>query len=304
MNVAEPSGGDVVRLQALIARQRRELDRMRTQAATRSVVDLAIGMLMEQLNCSPVEARQQLARLALQAGDSLAGLAAQITRQSPPAGADDPGGPADPGARGLSLAWAAAEAAPDGSAVATALLDEVLAGTGAVAVALWLLEPDGGLELAGQAGFEAREASRWRRIHPDMRTLPHDVARDEVETWWPAGPPEGDDRPLMGRWPGGARAGLPLRDSGMTVGSMVVCWPEPLAEFPAPLRRQLAALADLAAHALEAEPGGSTAGSGSWVLGLMDGLVGALLFAHAVRDDDGEVTDFRFDHVSPGFRDP
>jgi serine phosphatase RsbU (regulator of sigma subunit)/PAS domain-containing protein len=304
MNVTEPSGADVARLKALIARQRRELDRMRSQAATRSVVDLAIGMLMEQLHCSPVEARRQLARLARESGDSITGLAAQVTRQPPPAGADEPVDPADPGARGLSLAWAAARAAPDGTAVATALLDEVLADTGAVAVALWLLEPDGGLELAGQAGFEAREASRWRRIHPDMRTLARDVARDGVETWWPTGPPEGDDRPLMGRWPGGARVGLPLRDSGVTLGSMVVCWPEPLAEFPAPLRRQLAALADLAAHALGAEPGGSAAGSRSWVFGLMDGLVGGFLFAHAVRDDNGEVTDFRIDHVSPGFRDP
>ena len=264
-------------------------------------MDLAIGMLMEQLHCSPVEARRQLARLARESGDSITDLAAQITRQPPPAGADDP---ADPGARGLSLAWAAAQAAPDGTAVATALLDEVLADTGAVAVALWLLEPDGGLELAGQAGFEAREASRWRRIHPDMRTLARDVARDGVETWWPAGQPEGDDRPLMGHWPGGARAGLPLRDPGVTLGSMVICWPEPLAGFPAPLRRQLAALADLAAQALGAEHGGSAAGSRSWVFGLMDGLVGGFLFAHAVRDDDGEVTDFRIDHVSPGFRDP
>ena len=302
--MAEPSGADVARLKALIARQRRELDKMRSQAATRAVVDLAIGMLMEQLHCSPVEARQQLARLARESGDSVAGLAAQITRQPPPEGADDPADQADPGARGLSLAWAATEAAPDGAAVAAALLDEVLAATGAVAVALWLLEPDGGLELAGQAGFDAREASRWRRIHPDMRTLPRDVARDGMETWWPAGPPEGDDRPLMGRWPGGARAGLPLHDSGVTLGSMVICWPEPRAEFPPPLRRQLAALADLAAHALGPEPGSSAADSRSWVLGLIDGLVGALLYAHAVRDDDGEVTDFRFDHVSPGFRDP
>jgi len=302
--VTEPGGADVARLKALIARQRRELDRMRSQAAARSVVDLAIGMLIEQLHCSPVEARRQLGRLARESGDSITGLAAQITRQPPPAGGDDPADSADPGARGLSLAWAAAQAAPDGTAVAAALLDEVLADTGAVAVALWLLEPDGGLELAGQAGFEAREASRWRRIHPDMRTLAQDVTRDGVETWWPAGPPEDDGRPLMGRWPGGARAGLPLRDSGVTLGSMMVCWPEPLAEFPVPLRRQLAALADLAAHALGAEPGGSAAGSRSWVFGLMDGLVGGFLFAYAVRDDDGEVTDFRIDHVSPGFRDP
>jgi serine phosphatase RsbU (regulator of sigma subunit)/PAS domain-containing protein len=299
--VGEPSGTDLTRLKALIARQRRELDAMRSQAATRSVVDLATGMLMEQLRCSPVQARQQLGRLARESDGSVAELAAQLTGQLPPNEADDP---ADPDPRGLSLAWAAAQGAPDGDAVAAALLDEALAATGAVAVALWLLEPDGGLELAGQAGFGAREAGRWRRIHPDMQALPLDGARDGAETWWPAGPPAGDDRPLMGRWPGGARVGLPLRDSEVTLGSMVICWPEPLADFPAPLRRQLAALADLAAHTLGAGLGGSAAGSRSWVFGLMEPLVGALLFAEAVRDDDGEVTDFRIDHVSPGFRDP
>jgi serine phosphatase RsbU (regulator of sigma subunit)/PAS domain-containing protein len=318
--VTDPSGTDVARLKALVARQRRELDRMRSQAATRSVVDLATGVLMEQLHCSPAQARRQLARLAQESDDTVAELAAQITGKLPPDEADDPGDAAAPGTHGLSLAWAAAEAAPDGTAVAAALLDEVLTGAGAVAVALWLLEPDDGLELIGQAGFGTREASRWRRIHPDMRVLPQDVARDGVETWWPAGPPEGDDRPLMGRWPGGARAGLPLRDSGVTLGSMVICWPEPLADFPAPLRRQLAALADLAAHALGTDLPPAAGGSGgaplrvgtdqaarhraSWVFGLMDGLLEAFLFAHAVRDGDGAVVDFRIDHVSAGFRDP
>src|SRR5258708_6536821 len=36
----------------------------------------------------------------------------------------------------------------------------------------------------------------------------------------------------------------------------------------------------------------------------MDGLLDGFVFAHAVRGDDGEVTDFRIDHVSSGFRDP
>ena len=321
--MTDRSGTDGARLEALVARQRRELDRMRSQAATRSVVDLATGVLMEQLHCSPAQARRQLARLARESDGTVAELAAQITGKLPPDQADGPTDAADPapaGVPGLSLAWAAAEAAPDGTAVAAAMLDEVLTSVGAVAVAFWLLEPDGGLELVGQAGFGTREASRWRRIHPDMRALPQDVARDGLETWWPAGPPGGDDRPLMGRWPGGARAGLPLRDSGVTLGSMVVCWPEPLADFPPPLRRQLAALADLAAHTLGPELPGGGGGSGgptpraggdqaarhraSWVFGLMDGLLEAFLFAHAVRDDDGEVADFRIDHVSPGFRDP
>jgi PAS domain-containing protein len=304
VSVTEPSGTDVARLEALIVRQRQELDQLRFQAAIRSVIDLASGVLMEQLHCSPVEARRQLGRLARESGDGVAGLAAQIIRRPLP-GLDDAA--ADPGAEGLSRAWAAATAAPDGSAVAAALLDEALAAAGAVAVALWLLEPDGGLELAGQAGFGELEAGRWRRVHPDMRALPLEVARDGVETWWPAGQPAGNDRPLIGRWPGGARAGLPLRDSGVTLGSMVICWPEPLTDFPGPLRRQLEALADLAAHALSAQPPGSDQAGrhrASSVFGLMDGLMEAFLFAHAVRDSGGEVTDFRIEHVSPGFRDP
>ena len=300
--MAEPSGPEIARLKALIARQRRELDAVRSGAAARSVTDVATGMLMEQLHCSPAQARRQLDTLAAEAGETVADLAAQIAGQQPPDGAAEA---ADPVAGTLSVAWAAAEAAPDGSAVAAALLDEVLAPAGVAAVALWLIEPDGGLELAGQAGFGEREAGRWRRIHPDMPSLPKDVARSGIEAWWQAGPPPGDDRPLMGRWPGGARVGLPLHDSGTMIGAMVICWPEPLADFPDPLRRQLIALADLAAHALAQLPGGDQAARhrASWIFGLMDGLLEGFMFAHAVRDDGGEVIDFRVDHVSARFRD-
>jgi serine phosphatase RsbU (regulator of sigma subunit) len=295
------NGADVARLNDLIVRQRRELDEVRSQTVVRSIVDLATGVLMEQLGCSPAEAREQLTHLAEKAGSSVAELAAQITRQPPPGEAPDPG------LRRFSLAWAAIEAAPDGSAVASALLEEALAPAGAVAVALWLTEPDGGLELIGQAGFGKREAGRWRRIHPDMQTLPQEVAHDGTEIWWPAGRSEDDGRPLMGRWPGGARAGLPLRDAGATVGAMVICWPKPLGGFPAPLRRQLAALADLAAQALSSQlPGSELAARhrASWVFGLMDGLLDGFLFAHPARNDAGEVTDLRIEHVSDGFRDP
>jgi serine phosphatase RsbU (regulator of sigma subunit)/PAS domain-containing protein len=159
--VTERSSADVARLSALVTRQRQELDRKRSEAATRSVVDLARGMLMEQLHCSPAEAGRQLAHLARESGDSVAGLAAQITRQLPPEEADDPG---MPGIRPLSVAWAAAEAAPDGG-----------------------------------------QTARHRAF---------------------------------------------------------------------------------------------------WIFGLMDGLLDGFLFARALRGDDGEIADFRIDHVSTGFRDP
>ena len=207
----------------------------------------------------------------------------------------------------VSLARAAIETAASGNAVASALLEEALGGLGAVAVAIWLTEPDGGLELVGEAGFGSHEASRWRRLHPDMPSLPQQVARDGLETWWPGGPPPGDERPLPGRWRDGAWAGLPLHDAGAALGVMVVCWPEPAAEFPAPLRRQLASVADVAAQALGIRlsqgalpPDHEAAG----MLALLDGLLDGYVFARALRDPDGRVTDFRVDHVSDGFRDP
>ncbi len=297
----DPSGADLVRLNALVTRQRRELDQMHAAAAGRSVVDLARGMLMEQLGCTPAEAQRQLTRLARESGIGVTELAVQITRAQPP------GQPPEPGMHQVSLAGAVIETATSGNAVAGALLSEALAGLGAAAVAIWLTEPDGGMALAGEAGFGNHEASRWRRLHPEMRSLPQQVARDGIEAWWPAGPPAGDDRPLPGRWRDGAWAALPLHDAGATLGTLLICWPEPAGEFPVPLRRQLTAVADIAAQALgirlsrgELPTGHQAAGA----LALLDSLLDGCVFARAVRDPDGRVTDFRVEHASDGFRDP
>ena len=135
------------------------------------------------------------------------------------------------------------ETAADGTGIATALLEEALAATGVAAVAVWLAEPDGGLELAGQAGFAARDASRWRRIHPDLRTPALWAADDGTETWWPAGPPDEPGPPgtaatpripLLGGWPRGARAVLPLPGPGAPIGALEICWPGPLSGFSRP----------------------------------------------------------------------
>src|SRR5262249_56937480 len=142
VTVTKPSGAEVARLNALVARQRQELDNLRSRAAARSVVDLARGMLMEQLGCTPAEAQRQLVRLAAESGITATELAAQITHIDPP------GEPPDPGMPRVSLARAAIETAASGNAVARALLGEALGSLGAVAVASWLAEPDGGLDPA------------------------------------------------------------------------------------------------------------------------------------------------------------
>ncbi len=287
---------------------------MQSGAAARSVVDLARGMLMERLRCSPAEAQAQLAHLSAESGTSLAELAAQITVQQSPARAageatgPDPADPAEsvlPSTHRVALAGAAAEAAHDGGGIAAAILEEALAPAGAVAVALWLAEPDGGLELAGQAGFSARDASRWRRIHPDMDTPAQRAADEGAECWWPEGRPDAALAPLMGDWPQGARAVLPLPGPGTALGAMEICWPGPLEEFPGPLRRHISALTDVCAQTLGTRlPSGDLAADhrASWAFGLLDSLLGSALFATTIRDDAGMISDFRISYVARCWR--
>ncbi len=313
-----PSGAEFARLSALIARQREQRRRLEAGAAVRSVIDLARGILMERLGCSPAEARAQLEHLSAESGTSLDELAGQIT------GATHRGatrnrvdGGATPGsgtaggmtatAHRVARAEAAAEAAPDAGAVATAVLEEALAPAGAVAVALWRAEPDGGLELAGQEGFPADDASRWRRIHPDMDTLPQRAAGQGAESWWLSGRPEGVTIPVLGRWPGGARVALPLPDAGLALGAMEVCWPGPVDDFPEAMRRQLRGIAGLCAQALAVRlPDGGLAPDdrAGWAFGLLDSLLGSAMYVRAVRDDGGQVTDLRISYLSEGFADP
>ena len=88
------SGEDILRLAAVIDRQRQELDRARSGAAARSVIDMAKGALMERLGCSAAEAASQLTALAAEAGTPAAEIAAAIIGH-------DPVPPVPPGPLGL-----------------------------------------------------------------------------------------------------------------------------------------------------------------------------------------------------------
>ncbi|HEV2373029.1 MAG TPA: SpoIIE family protein phosphatase [Streptosporangiaceae bacterium] len=331
---AKTSRADVDRLSAVIARQRRELDLMRGQAAVRSVVDMARGVLMERLGCSAEEAGRQLVRVAHSSGTPLAELAAEVTGEllahDPEVGLPADGVPdpallaAEPSAARpedaaggsdaaaglgwgrLSVAGAAVERAEDGNAVATAALEEVLAPTGARAVGLWVRGLDDGLHLVGQAGLGAREAGRWRYLPPDMDSLPQRAARSGEPVLWPDGRPATEPCPVPGEWLTGARASMPMRGERGLRGVLTVCWQQKLGSFEPPVLRQLTALAHLCAQALSAAgPGASGwAAEFAWLLGLLDGAIESVMVAFPVRADDGSVTDFRIEHVSSGFRDP
>ena len=71
------------------------------------------------------------------------------------------------------------------------------------------------------------------------------------------------------------------------------------------MRRQLVAVADVTAQALgirlsQGELAADTEAAG--IFALLDSLLDGCMFAWAVRDPGGLVTDFRIDHVSDGFR--
>jgi serine phosphatase RsbU (regulator of sigma subunit) len=295
------SGEDVLRLAAVIDRQRRELDRLRADAAARSVVDMAKGALAERLGCSPAEAASQVLSLAAESGTAVAEIAAAIIGAEPVP-------PSGTGPLGNQLTEAAIGLADDGGELAAAVLDHALAPLGAAAVALWLISADGGLDLLGEAGLGPAEKSRWRHLPPQMDCPAQRVVRRGPDLWWPAGPAPGDTAPLAGRWPGGARTVAALRDPGASLlGVMEICWPEPRADFPDSIREQVAALVQACAHVLSTRPGpGETAPPSSRpaVAALLSGVLESVIIASAIRDDAGDVADFRFDHVSDSFRDP
>lgn len=302
----------VARLTELVARQRTELDQLQAEAAERAVIDLARGVLMERLGCAASDAARQLTKISEDSGISLIQLASDIVGEpltdSRLSEQSTPAPQSAQAARAVAVAGAAMELAQDGTALATAMLAETLASAGAAGVAIWLIAPDGAVELAGQDGFGPTEASRWQRIPPGANALAAHAASDGAEFWWPNGRPPGDETALIGTWEEGARAVVPvLTENGRCIGALEACWPAPVREFDESLRHQVNALAGLAAHALGARSSGTELAVDhreAWVLGLIDGLAESALFASAIRDAAGAVSDFRLVHVSQSFRDP
>jgi serine phosphatase RsbU (regulator of sigma subunit) len=309
------SDDDVARLIAVIERQRQELDRIRAAAADESLIAMARGALMERLGLSSAEAASQLAELSAATEMSPGEMAAAVLSPDEPhlaADAQESRGGHEPSRDGPSgrssiLAEAAAELAADGAELAGALAGQVLAPLGAAAVVLWLLEADGTLSLLGQTGLPSAEASRWRRVPPQLDSPPQRVARGGPDVWWPAGRPETDRAPVIGP-PGVARAVLALRErNGELLGVMSVTWPGPLAEFSTEVRQRLSSVATGCARVLSSRlaQGDLAAVQPKEVLySLLDELAGAVLALRAIRDAGGRVTDFSIEHVSPGYHDP
>jgi hypothetical protein len=312
---------DVLRLTAVIERQRRILDQIRASAAGESVVAMARGALMERLGLSSAEAASQLGELSAATGVPIAEMAAAVLSPDTSARGDGrhPAAPAAPAAParfdaagpgpsgpGSLMVQAAAELAADGADLVGTVAGPVLGPLGASAVVLWLLDADGALTLLGEAGLGQGEVSRWRHLPPQLDCPAQRVVRGSADLWWPAGRPEGDAAPVPGP-ADGARAVLALRErGGQLLGVMEVSWPEPLAAFGAEVRQELSALAAGCAPVIAARLAHASLAAAhprAAVYTLLDGLADSVLVVQAIRDDSGQVTDFGIEHVSPRFRD-
>lgn len=272
----------IERLTKVVERQQRQLEQLKAQHAANLVVELAKGMLVERLGCSPAQASEQLTQLAERSGLALVEFAAEVIGESGTV-ADGEVSPVQ-----LRLTESALTQSADGAEIADAVFEQALSPLGAQAVAIWLLDPDGTLRMVGQHGLGSVAANRWRQLPPQLESLPQQVVT-EGRTLWLASD---------------GRAVLPLRHKRRTLGVMEIRWPAEQPAFVRALRGQLTALADVCANALglavgEPAPGGVE----PWQLAVVDNLLDSVLIAHAVRDSTGAVVDFAIDHVNEDFAD-
>jgi hypothetical protein len=199
---------DVPRLSAVVERQRRELARVRAERDATVVTAMARGVLMERHGWSPAQAAGQLADLAAAAGLPEPEMAAAVLAQelSSPVAADTV--PADSNQPDHAQpAPVQADRAKDGAELVGALAEQLRSRFGVAAVAVWLLDADGALELFGQDGLGGTESSRWRRLPPQFDCLEQRVITGESDLWWAAGPPADDQAAGPGwgsAWCGGS----------------------------------------------------------------------------------------------------
>ncbi|WP_435847782.1 SpoIIE family protein phosphatase [Streptomyces fumanus] len=314
----------VGRLAATVDRLSREVAQAQAEAEGRALIELAKGILVERLGCGPAQAARQLAELSEQARMTPLEFAVDVINQAArdrmsevtdaflaaTAAAESEEQAAESAAVRLRAAESGALAADDTQAVADALLEQALRPLGAVAVAIWSAGSDGSLALAGSAGFSPAEALRWRYVPPDVATVARRGLTERDGQWITSLAETG--LPTLGRqrYPEGGRVALPAGTGGRVHGVLEIAWPDPLQRQPPQVVRQVEALAELCAHTLETSTR-ALGGAGPRVLpdaaelmDLADGLHDPALVLVPHLDADGNLVDFRIQHVNDRFLDP
>ncbi|MFE7215873.1 SpoIIE family protein phosphatase [Streptomyces sp. NPDC057611] len=321
---ADPAGASptspVGRLAATVERLRREVRAAQAEAEGRALIELAKGILVERLGCGPAQAARQLAELAEQARVTPLEFAVEVINQAARDRVSEvtdaflatAGGARErDSAVRLRAAESGALAADDTQAVADSLLEHALRPLGAVAVAVWAAGADGSLTLSGSAGFSPAEATRWRYVPPEVSTVARRGLTERTGQWFTSLAATG--LPTIGRHlhPDGGRVAVPAGTGGRIHGVLEIAWPGPLEPQPPQVVRQVEALAELCAHTLKTSAPGQAAGQEPRVLpdaaelmDLADGLHDPALVLVPHVDGDGQLVDFRIQHVNSRFLDP
>ncbi|MFI5531821.1 SpoIIE family protein phosphatase [Kitasatospora sp. NPDC051853] len=302
------------RLAATVEFLRSELDRAHADAAGRSLVEMAAGVLIERLRCSPAEAGTQLTVLAEQAGASVLEFAAdlvnQVTTDRISAIARDfvatSTGPREDPALRLRATQAHSLATGDGEAVARSVLTTALQPLGAVAVAIWAAHPDQSLTLEGSAGFSPAEAGRWRHVPPGVPTPARRALEERETVAYPtlahaALPTIGQHERV------GGRVVVPAGTGGRLIGVLEMCWPARLEPPSQVLQRQFEALAELCATTLETwtTPAAPALRDGEFddLQHLADGILDPCLVLDLAPGPAELPLEFGIRHVNPAFTD-
>jgi serine phosphatase RsbU (regulator of sigma subunit) len=274
------------------------------------VTAMARGVLMERHGWSSAQAAGQLADLAAAAGLPEPEMAAAVLAQELSSSVSADTVPADTAQPDQAKpAPVQADRAKDGAELVGALAEQLRSRFGVAAVAVWLLDADGALELFGQDGLGGTESSRWRRLPPQFDCLEQRVIAGKSDLWWAAGPPADDQVPAASPWGReAARVVLGLRDrAGVLLGVAEAWWPTRQSAFEVTTRVWVAAavagFADVLGLRLAYGPVGATAPSPP-ILRALDEVTESALVVRPLRDPDGTVTDFGVAHVSPRFVDP
>ncbi|MFE7131223.1 PP2C family protein-serine/threonine phosphatase, partial [Streptomyces sp. NPDC057638] len=160
------------------------------------------------------------------------------------------------------------------------LLRGGLAPLGVRGLWLWRRTESDCLQLMGHAGVSATESAQWRWIPPAPPAPFRPPLVEGTPVWLPSGPPAG--QVLPGPGPDAARALLPLRLRGRTVGVALAVWPD-RTELDPSVRRALLDLVAVAARvltAVRAEPS---------LLPALDDLLDAMAHPALALDHEGPV---------------
>ncbi|MDG4823026.1 SpoIIE family protein phosphatase [Asanoa sp. WMMD1127] len=275
-----------------------------------ALIDAAVAVLAERLECSPGEARERLRALADGSGVSETEAAAAVLDSarapapSTPAPFDQVRRMASAAAAEAAAMAARALAAPGREPLAdlAGVLQQRLAHeVGADAVAVYAVEPDSSLQLVGAAGVPPAVVDAWSRVPAHPPTEAGYVARTREPLFLPdrtATPPH---YLLVGgpgaEWP--SRAVVPV--GGAAAAAVVVAFFVKQQQFPPPVRETVSQVVDTVAgeitERLRAHPH-----QAGWITDaqeMLDAMPGQVGVSVPIRDAAGDIVDWVLVAASP-----